>query len=164
MVQFRVIDSNCNWNDCMVNATVQDKLPPTITCPANVTVDCDTPYSLSNLGSTFGTATAYDNCSVTMTETAADTINQCNVGKIVRTFTATDAGQRKASCKQTIYFEQTEPFWVNVQNPFDTHDDIDWPVDVTLEGCDDPTSDAFLPANTGRPVLRRCMPIGRCGL
>ncbi|HRD06289.1 MAG: T9SS type A sorting domain-containing protein [Saprospiraceae bacterium] len=153
MVQFRVIDSNCNWNDCMVNATVQDKLPPTITCPANVTVDCDTPYSLSNLGSTFGTATAYDNCSVTMTETAADTINQCNVGKIVRTFTATDAGQRKASCKQTIYFEQTEPFWVNVQNPFDTHDDIDWPVDVTLEGCDDPTSDAFLPANTGRPVL-----------
>lgn len=153
MVQFRVIDSNCNWNDCMVNATVQDKLPPTITCPADRTVNCDAPYAMSNLGATFGTATAYDNCSVTMTETAADTINQCNVGKIVRTFTATDAGQRKASCKQTIYFEQTEPFWVNVQNPFDTRDDIDWPVDVTMEGCDDPTSNAYLPAQTGRPVL-----------
>ncbi len=153
MVQFRVIDSNCNWNDCMVNATVQDKLPPTITCPADRTVNCDAPYAMSNLGATFGTATAYDNCSVTMTETAADTINQCNVGKIVRTFTATDAGQRRASCKQTIYFEQTEPFWVNVQNPFDTRDDIDWPVDVTMEGCDDPTSNAYLPAQTGRPVL-----------
>lgn len=154
MVQFRVIDANCNWNDCMVNVTTQDKLPPSITCPSNLTVNCDTPFSLNNLSASFGTAIAYDNCSVTIKDTTTlVNINQCNVGSIVRTFRATDAGGRVAQCNQTINFMQTDPFNVNVTNPFDPTDDIDWPTDVTMNGCDDPTSSEFLPVNTGRPVL-----------
>ncbi|MBK8700839.1 MAG: T9SS type A sorting domain-containing protein [Saprospiraceae bacterium] len=153
MVQFRVIDAASNWNDCMVNAIVQDKLPPVITCPYPVTVNCDTPFDFNNLGATFGTATVSDNCGFTMNETYKDTINQCNIGHIVRTITATDNGQRTASCTQRITFKQTDPFWVNIYNPNDPNDDIIWPADVAMEGCDDPTSDDYLPSETGRPVI-----------
>ena len=39
-VILRVFDCNGNFNTCMINVTVQDKVPPTITAPPSVTVDC----------------------------------------------------------------------------------------------------------------------------
>ncbi len=40
MVIFRVTDEAGNTNECMVNVEVQDKLPPTVVCPPDMTVDC----------------------------------------------------------------------------------------------------------------------------
>ena len=53
MVVLRATDAAGNVNDCMVNVTVQDKLPPTIICPPNLTVDCFFAYDEENLNDFF---------------------------------------------------------------------------------------------------------------
>lgn len=143
MVVLRVTDENGNFNECMVNVTVQDKLPPAIVCPANITVDCDTPYDITNLALDFGPgATASDNCNVTMSETATENIDDCGEGFIIRTFTASDPNG-SAQCSQIITFVNNDPF---------DEDDIVYPADITLNECTDPS--ALDPANTGGfPVI-----------
>lgn len=153
VVVFRVIDAAGNYNECMVNAEVQDKLPPAITCPADMIVECDFTYDEDNLADFFGDAVAYDNCSVTMEEEAEYHLNQCNLGYITRTFTATDAGGRVATCEQTITFVNSHPF-----NEY--YNDILWPADITMEGCDDPSSVDYLPSETGYPQFNE----GACDL
>src|SRR5690606_32586517 len=37
------------YNDCMVEVEVQDKLPPQIICPSDLTVSCLFPFTTSNL-------------------------------------------------------------------------------------------------------------------
>ncbi len=44
-----------HYNDCMVEVTVQDKLPPVVSCPPNITVSCEFDYNSENLAATFGT-------------------------------------------------------------------------------------------------------------
>ena len=103
MVQFRVIDKAGNWNDCMVNAVVQDKLPPAITCPPHMTVTCNDYFDLAKLTASFGWPTSYDNCQPTrITTDSLIELNSCRIGKITRNFTATDAGGRTAKCTQII--------------------------------------------------------------
>ncbi|MBK9211856.1 MAG: T9SS type A sorting domain-containing protein [Saprospiraceae bacterium] len=53
-VVMRVTDANGNYNECMDSVLVQDKLPPIITCPPDINIDCRYPYELGNLG-IFGT-------------------------------------------------------------------------------------------------------------
>lgn len=165
MVVFRAIDVNGNWNDCMVNVEVQDKLPPKITCPPDMTVDCDIIYDLTNLGLTFGEATADDNCAEMISEIPDVDLNQCNIGRIGRTFTATDAGGRSSSCTQWITFINPEPFGsVDAVAPFGVEfdpinfpgytnfaDDISWPADVDMEGCTAPDDASLHPDVTGWP-------------
>lgn len=43
-----------HYNDCMVEVTVQDKLPPTIVCPNDITVSCEFDYDIEDLAATFG--------------------------------------------------------------------------------------------------------------
>ncbi len=152
MVQFRVIDAACNYNECMVNATIQDKLAPTISCPKDRVVNCDTPYELNKLDLAFGAATVVDNCeSPTITEKDSFDINQCQIGTILREITAKDRGGRTATCYQKITFRPLKPFYINKENPLDPKDDIIWPIDVTMNGCDDPDAAAYDPKLTGRP-------------
>ena len=141
-----------HFNDCMVQVEVQDKLPPQIICPSDLTISCEFPYTIDNLD-VFGSIVlseaqreqiclddpgvpgnpglqcigldglATDNCHVAIEE--ADpviTINNCGVGTIVRTFNATDDGGIQSSCQQTIT--------VINYNLFD-ESDITWPSDLT---------------------------------
>ena len=138
MVILEITDEAGNKNQCMVSVEVQDKLLPSISCPASITVDCDEPYDINNLDIDFGTATGDDNCSQSVVElTPSVNINSCKEGTIVRFFTATDANG-SVSCSQTITFVNDEPF---------VESDITFPNDVTLTECTDPES--LLPANTG---------------
>lgn len=142
IVILRATDANGNFNDCMVNVQVQDKLPPAIVCPASLTVACDFPYDLDNLAATFGTATAQDNCSTSIVELAPQVvIDMCREGYILRTFTASDPNG-SVSCTQIITFENFEPFDAN---------DIVYPADITINDCIDPTT--LHPDQTGYPVL-----------
>lgn len=50
MIILQVTDASGNSNTCMVEVVVQDKIPPTITCPSDVTVSCEYPIDLDNLG------------------------------------------------------------------------------------------------------------------
>ena len=63
-VIMRVWDKGGRHNDCMVQVTVQDKLPPQITCPPSICVECTYPFVLDKAGlaEAFGTVVqGYDN-------------------------------------------------------------------------------------------------------
>ncbi len=139
-----------HFNDCMVQVEVQDKLPPTIICPSNLTISCEFPYTPVHL-EVFGKVAlteqdrdqiclddpgdglpglqcigldglAQDNCSVSVSSTATINVSNCGTGTIIRTFTATDDGGRQSSCQQVITI-------INF-NLFDLSD-ITWPQDLT---------------------------------
>ena len=98
-------DVTGNYSSCIQTITVQDVTAPAITCPVNVTVNCQD----DNSSSATGVATATDNCSpVTITQSDASTqdANATNAGHynytITRTWTATDVTGNNSSCTQTI--------------------------------------------------------------
>jgi hypothetical protein len=118
IVTLTVTDNLGNTATCTAIITVVDNLLPVITCPANLTVDCHTLMNPDNTDQ-FGNATATDNCpGVIITETHVINLNNCNIGTITRTFTATDASGNIATCIQVVT--------VSNSNPLD-EGDITWP-------------------------------------
>lgn len=149
MVVLKVVDGNGNENVCMVNVEVQDKLAPTIVCPLPMTVNCDFAFDEDNLGAFFGEATVFDNCAdqEPLDVINTDGLNQCNIGTAVRTISVGTAGTANyAVCTQQIVFTATELFNGGVPDYIEDTD-ITWPLDVTMEGCDDPDNPAYLPEN-----------------
>lgn len=139
MVELLVMDASGNVNTCMVEVNVQDKTNPVLVgCPANVTVDCEADTSVGTLGA----PTASDNCSANLSMTESTNIDNCGVGTIRRTWTATDAGGRTATCSQTITITNQSPF---------TGSQIRWPSDRdNLIGCMMVDTD---PSTTGEPTF-----------
>ena len=127
MIVLRAIDHFGSFNDCMVNVEVQDKVPPIISCPDDVVLNCSDLVDINNLGS-FGIATATDQCvgdSITV-EVVVDRDN-CGIGTISRIFTANDANGG-SQCIQVLTFENDDPFDL---------DNIIWPADFDTDlGCD----------------------------
>lgn len=165
-VVFRVTDASGTTNECMVNVTVQDKLGPAISCPADLTFDCDFPYdqadltSNTNLHSPFGIATATDNCEdlIPTVSLTGNTVNQCNEGVITRRFRAQDAGGNVVVCTQRITFEPKDRFFINAANPNDPNDDVIWPAEFDMFAqCANPVPGTaeyealFAPSITGTP-------------
>lgn len=113
-VILRVRDSATPANEafCQTTVTVRDLLPPTITCPASVTISCDQ----SSAPASTGLATAIDNCAGVVTPTHTDAFsnivsgnppgnyNDPNCRIITRTWTATDNASpaNTSLCFQTI--------------------------------------------------------------
>lgn len=141
-----------HYNDCMVEVEVQDKLPPQIICPTDLTISCEFPFTENNLD-VFGSVAlteatreeiciddpgaeegpglqcigldglASDNCTVSIEELEpVISINNCGVGSIIRTFVATDDGGLQASCQQEITIVNFDLF---------NYNDILWPEDYT---------------------------------
>ena len=144
MVEFQVVDFAGNANSCMVSVVVQDKFPPAIICPADMTVDCSTPFDLEDLDE-YGTATATDACMVSIEESATYAPeNACGVGVITRTFVASD-NNGSATCTQTITFENNSPFLLG---------DITFPSNYDTEICDrDALEPDQLPAPFDEPLI-----------
>lgn len=65
---YRASDPGGNYAECTQVITVDDTAQPTITCPADVTVECDESTEPDNTGN----ATATDNCDPTPTVTYTD--------------------------------------------------------------------------------------------
>ncbi len=124
-VVMRVWDKSGNYNDCVVNVTVQDKMNPTITCPGDVTIHCEQDYE--DLTLTGGSAIAEDNCSAEVTHTDAVNLNDCGRGTVKRTWTAKDKQGRKATCMQIITVGDNDPF---------DGGDIHWPANEDVDACD----------------------------
>ncbi len=108
MVVLRAIDYFGGFNDCMVNVEVQDKVPPVLSCPDNIVLDCAAVVDLNNLLE-YGEATASDVCIVNIVPEVIDERDQCGTGTIIRRFVASDASG-VSSCDQIISFENDEPF------------------------------------------------------
>ncbi|MBK8955829.1 MAG: hypothetical protein IPM34_09750 [Saprospiraceae bacterium] len=136
LMVLRVIDKAGNSSECMVDAYIQDKLPPKVTCPKDTTVFCG--IDLNNL-SVFGNATYQDNCNVSPLNRVYNNLNSCNLGTIVREFVGIDNGGLRDSCRQVITVIDQTPF---------KYEDIVWPGDITLNGC----SDQADPSVTGKPT------------
>ena len=101
MVEFLVVDKSGNENSCMVEVTVQDKLPPTIVCPPNKTINCtDDPLDLALVGE----ATATDACALdSIYFEDSSNLDPCtNAGTILRTWIARDSSGNLDTCFQGI--------------------------------------------------------------
>ncbi len=114
-----------------------DKVLWGITCPKNVTVDCNA--ELWDL-SIFGNAKFHDHNGerIITNPQVSKNMNMCGSGTITRTFTVEDSYWRMHSCAQVITIGYGSSF-----NP--SH--ITWPANIELEGCNPNTS----PDVTGRP-------------
>lgn len=139
MVIFRVFDNADNYNECMVEVEVQDKIDPTIVCPPNKLVECvDAVVNLNDL-SPHGTALGLDNCSeVEITEEYEDLRTTCGVGEILRTFTATDPSGRTATCEQVLTVTNSDPFDIST---------VSWPADYETSECGAMVDPEDLPAS-----------------
>jgi hypothetical protein len=145
MVAFRAVDASGNFNDCMVNAVIQDKIGPSITCPDHMTVDCDFAYDPSNLNKDFGAPEVTDNCRPfpIPVPVVVNSLNSCRIGTITRTFTVTDLGGRSSSCTQVITFRP------NDDQIYSGPSNGDWPRDTMVTGCGNASDPRFLPAALG---------------
>jgi hypothetical protein len=171
MVELEVTDASNNVNYCMVEVIVQDKIPPRITCPSNITISCDYPLNLDDL-SAFGNVVrdqhdvqewciydptndyanpdgfvcgtdglVVDNCDVTISVDDYPVINNCGVGYITRVWKAEDSNGSSV-CYQYITIENFDPI---------TGDSIDWPEDYHGVECSEGTDPDDLPYPYDRP-------------
>ncbi len=97
---YRGVDGCGNIGECSQIITVNDQVPPTITCPANITV-CQTTLPAADIN----LAVASDNCTgvVTLEHTGdanAGASGSCYL--VARTYSATDVCGNVATCSQTI--------------------------------------------------------------
>jgi hypothetical protein len=106
VIVYTASDCSGNTNQCTFDVIVQDTMPPTISCPSNVTVTC----SQSTDPSITGTATATDTCDpnpvVTFTD-AAGPVSCTGIPGINRTWKATDASGNSSTCVQSITYTNT---------------------------------------------------------
>ena len=80
--------------------TVVDNIDPTISAPANISVNVDAGTCVAAVsGVTLGSPTAADNCSVT---TAHNATGNFVLGANTVTWTATDGSGRTATATQTV--------------------------------------------------------------
>ena len=141
MVTLRVYDRFDNFNDCRVRVKVQDKIPPQLNCPDDVTVKCTD--DIDNLSIT-GMATATDACEVEIDyDDNFDNLNACGVGYVIRTWSAEDQQGLISECTQRIDVETVTPF---------TENSIEWPEDILMNGCQ--ALDADPEGDAGKPIVR----------
>ncbi|KXK38750.1 MAG: T9SS type A sorting domain-containing protein [Saprospiraceae bacterium] len=147
MVELRVTDEFGNKNSCMVIVNTHDKVPPVITCPEDVTIECGSDTSAVFLGKPVYSATALstpyysDNCpNPTLSWRNSGKLDDCGQGVITRTFIVTDNGGRQASCTQTITVRNSNPYTGPTR----------WPDTKEIVGCVTADTD---PSKTGTPTL-----------
>ncbi len=106
---YQAADACGNTATCAQTITVFDNTPPSIACPANVTVQCVSQVPAGNPAS----VTSTDNCGGGATVTFTDAIsNQTCASRftLTRTYTSTDACGNSATCNQTItVFDNSVP-------------------------------------------------------
>ena len=130
-------------NDCMVEVEVADKIKPSCSAPANVTVSCEN-FDPSLWA--FGTATADDNCCLDATKSYNGSIGithsanysqfdtVCNRGVITRTFRAYDCAGLSSVCTQRVTVTYNQDYFLHL------------PADRIVYDCD-------ITGNYGEPVI-----------
>jgi hypothetical protein len=113
MVALVVTDAGGRTNVCMVSVEVQDKRVPTLSCPANLTVNCGTTFHPKNLSADFGAPLSNGGGCVNLkniTDTIVGTLSQCGLGQLTRTITLRQGNAIINTCNQIITFKVNTPF------------------------------------------------------
>ncbi|CAM3500744.1 M36 family metallopeptidase [Aequorivita lipolytica] len=106
-VTLTVTDVNGNTSTCVAVVTVEDDLPPTIVCPANITANTD--LGMCSAAVSFPMAIGLDNCSVTVAQTGGlSSGGDFPVGISTIEFTATDGSGNTTVCSFTITVTDNE--------------------------------------------------------
>ncbi|HEY3387386.1 MAG TPA: HYR domain-containing protein, partial [Saprospiraceae bacterium] len=138
---WRATDDCGNSSTCLQQIFIEDNVPPVITCPPDVTINCEDSTAPSNTG----LATASDNCDPNPILTFSDVNVPAgpHTYTINRTWTATDHCGNSSTCLQEILVHDNEP------------PTITCPSNITI-ACTAST----LPANTGTATATdNCDPI-----
>lgn len=138
-IVLRIVDIEGNFNECMIDVEVEDKIKPVMVCPPNKTIECSDPIPPVT------DPTVSDNCpNVTWEVNEIENINSCGVGFITRTYTATDASGLSVSCTQEITIVNSTSF---------TLGDIGWPLDYETTTCGASLEPDVLPAGYNEPSI-----------
>ena len=106
------------FSDCMTSVIIQDKAPPELTCPPDITIECGEHIDFDTLG----LPDVVDNCdSISFEFRIERELDRCGTGVIRRIIIGTDGGGQKDSCIQNIYVVNNDPF------DGDSPDDLIWP-------------------------------------
>jgi hypothetical protein len=131
-----------HFTDCQSIVTLQDGTAPIFEqCPQPLTINCYDEQD--NLG-IYGSPVVRDNCGFTLDSTFVTSFNECGVGTITRTWTATDNYEHESSCSQVINVINNEAL---------TENDIVWPINVELYECGASTADEDLPLAARNPTV-----------
>src|SRR6185369_7364257 len=106
MVTSTARDNSGNSSTCTFTVTVLDNQPPTITCPANFTVNTAPGTCTSNV--TF-LVSASDNCAVTNTSSVPPSGFAFPVGVTLVASTASDSSGNKSQCFFTVAVIDNQP-------------------------------------------------------
>ena len=115
MVELYARDKAGLSNTCMVEARVQDNIAPSLTVPGPANANC---YEDFTSLTRFGSATATDNCTVTVRDSVVRNLNECGLGTITRWFIATDKFGNSVKKSQVITVGNNRAFG---------NGNIDWP-------------------------------------
>ncbi len=111
LVSLRAYDVYGNFNTCEILVEVVDGIKPVIACPLAVTIACKEDYEDLNIT---GLPVVLDACGVdTIYYTDQVDINSCQVGTVVRTWTAIDINGNEKNCQQQIFIEDNTVFSVS---------------------------------------------------
>ena len=153
-LELRAVDNSGNVSSRVVEVVVVDNLSPIITCPTNLTVNCNA-LPVGTVVS--GLPVVKDNCNASADFTDKVLLNGCGAGTIERTWIAKDKSARNSSCTQYISVVVNTQLYINSANHNDPKDDVEWPANISVEGC----TNNILPLETGEPKIN--YPLVYCG-
>ena len=101
---FTATDNCGNQATCVQLITIQDTTAPVVTCPSDVTVECNTDISTAILGEATGT----DNCTAVtfFPADATNVVDDCTT-IVTRTFQTFDVCGNQSDCDQVITITDT---------------------------------------------------------
>ncbi len=104
-------DAAGNMEQCEQTFTIESTIPPTITCPINLTLACGQDTSPANTGMATGTASCGNFAlNITFEDASTQTTTGCNQFDytITRTWKATDDCGRETTCDQLITVQDND--------------------------------------------------------
>ncbi len=160
-------DACGNSTSCTQTITIEDTTPPQISCPADISVECDASVDPSVTGS----ATATDNCDIDIDITYVDSevAGNCPQEKVItRTWTATDDNGNSSQCDQIITVEDTTPPVITCPNDYNV--ECDGSIDPSLTGnatatdnCDTAPGIVYVDSQVGNIITRTWTATDACG-
>ena len=113
-VVFTATDACGNTSTASATYTIQDTTDPVISCPPNITIECNSPNQAAIINTWLSTISATDECdesvAVANNFVSAPFVGGCGAtGVYTVTFTATDDCGNVSSCDRTITLSDTRP-------------------------------------------------------